>query len=140
MPSEDMTTPRMTRVAVRVPKTTLDQINSWVDSLGVRRSHFLGIALVVGSRLLLKASAVDQGVTEPFRFAEDVGQSTAADNDPETAATDLFGGHGVHESIDRLQAELKALSSRLDGLLRDDEQGQGTGEPIEKVYTEVEGK
>lgn len=52
-PAYDMTAPEMTRVTVRVPKTTLDQIGQWVDELGVRRSHFLGIALVAGSRLLV---------------------------------------------------------------------------------------
>ena len=55
----DMTTPDMTRVTVRVPRTTLDQINEWVDSLGVRRSHFLGIALVAGVRSLMRASALE---------------------------------------------------------------------------------
>ena len=55
----DMTTPKMTRVTVRVPRTTLDQINEWVDTLGVRRSHFLGIALVAGVRALIRASALD---------------------------------------------------------------------------------
>ena len=55
----DMTTPDMTRVTVRVPRTTLDQINEWVDSLGVRRSHFLGIALVAGVRSLIRASALE---------------------------------------------------------------------------------
>ena len=55
----DMTTPKMTRVTVRVPKTTLDQINEWVDTLGVRRSHFLGIAIVAGARTLIRASALE---------------------------------------------------------------------------------
>jgi hypothetical protein len=54
-----MTAPKMTRVAVRVPHTTLEQINDWVDALGVRRSHFLGIALVAGVRSLMRASALD---------------------------------------------------------------------------------
>ena len=55
----DMSTPHMTRVTVRIPKTTLDQINDWVDTLGVRRSHFLGIALVAGARSLIQASALE---------------------------------------------------------------------------------
>ena len=55
----DMSTPHMTRVTVRIPKTTLDQINDWVDTLGVRRSHFLGIALVAGVRSLIRASALE---------------------------------------------------------------------------------
>jgi len=138
MPADDMTTPRMTRVAVRVPKATLDQINTWVDALGVRRSHFLGIALVVGSRLLLKASAVDQDVTEPTRFADDVGQSTAASSDSETAASDLDRGYGADASIARVRAEVQALSSRLDDLLL--AQGQVLEEPIDNAQCEVEGK
>jgi len=138
MPADDMTTPKMTRVAVRVPKATLDQINSWVDALGVRRSHFLGIALVVGSRLLLKASAVDQDVAEPCRFADDVGQSAAARSDSETAASDQDRGYGAHASIARLRAEVQALSSRLDSLLL--AQGQALEKPIGNAQSEVKGQ
>lgn len=56
-PKQSMTTPKMTRVTVRVPKATLAQINEWVSALGVRRSHFLGIALVSGARSLMQANA-----------------------------------------------------------------------------------
>ncbi|MBN1936309.1 MAG: hypothetical protein JW934_16705 [Anaerolineae bacterium] len=53
----DMTTPAMTRATVRVPEATLAQIDRWADALGVRRSHFLGIALVAGARSIIRSCA-----------------------------------------------------------------------------------
>ena len=103
----DMTAPKMTRVTVRVPKATLDQINEWVDALGVRRSHFLGIALVAGVRSLIRASAIELSLAarepdqEPGPRREDPGRAAlqALTQMVETLQADLV----------RLQAEVTAL-------------------------------
>ena len=113
MPQEhDMTTPKMTRVTVRVPKTTLDQINDWVDTLGVRRSHFLGIALVAGVRSLIQASALEMSLT-PASDAHP-GTSLAA----KEPATDLAPADGgtIAQTIETLRAEIVSLQSEVTDL------------------------
>jgi len=100
----DMTAPKMTRVAVRVPHTTLDQINDWVDALGVRRSHFLGIALVAGVRSLMRASALElswpAAADEPT--ADDPDDS-AASGEPAALTAQVTS---LEAEIVRLQAEV----------------------------------
>ncbi len=108
----DMTAPKMTRVAVRVPKTTLDQINDWVDTLGVRRSHFLGIALVAGVRSLIRASALD-----PTQTNEHVSQTRADAPDAETAlaasSSDDVDVQAFREIVDSLRDELASLRTEV---------------------------
>ena len=135
MQKDDMTTPKMTRVTVRVPKATLDQINQWVDSLGVRRSHFLGIALVVGSRLLLRAGAVDMPMSEQRRAGDDGELTAMADLMPETAAPQASGPPDAREPIAALQAEILALESRLDALLSASANEQLSEDPIDVLET-----
>jgi hypothetical protein len=98
----DMTAPKMTRVTVRVPKTTLNQIDDWVEALGVRRSHFLGIALVSGVRSLMRASALKV---------------------PLSPESDLPAGEPVEPAaepgtpgLDELTQTVKALKSEIVGL------------------------
>ena len=113
----NMTAPKMTRVTVRVPKTTLDQINDWVDTLGVRRSHFLGIALVAGVRALIRASALmPDASTMPLAPETDVQPS--ADSAPEKP---LDGVENVPQAdraafvqtIEALQSEVASLQSQV---------------------------
>lgn len=96
----DMTTPKMTRVAVRVPTSTLDQINAWVDTLGVRRSHFLGIALVSGVRSLVRASALE--ILPGAAPADKEGGL----EDPVSETTESHSA-----SVDRLTEEVRALKA-----------------------------
>lgn len=110
MPQEhDMTTPKMTRVTVRVPKTTLDQINGWVDTLGVRRSHFLGIALVAGARSLIQASALEMSLAQ----ASDSHPGTSlAAKEPATDLAPTDGGT-IAQTIEKLRAEIVSLQSEV---------------------------
>lgn len=112
----DMTTPKMTRVTVRVPKTTLDQINEWVDTLGVRRSHFLGIAIVAGARTLISASALEvppgPSTLAPLHaLAEKPPQATSLVGDG--IAFPMDEPQGVAAEIERLQAEIVLLQRQL---------------------------
>ncbi len=95
-PKQSMTTPKMTRVTVRVPKATLAQINEWVSALGVRRSHFLGIALVSGARSLMQANAPGAEALAP-----------PADISAEERAGDLG------QVIDDLKTEIADLRAAL---------------------------
>jgi hypothetical protein len=115
----DMTTPKMTRVTVRVPKTTLDQINDWVDALGVRRSHFLGIALVAGVRSLIRASALEVAPS-----SEEAGQQAAAGDSAagDSASTDDGEPQKAEAEIAALKAEIAVLREQLAAL--QDCQGQ----------------
>ena len=100
----DMTAPNMTRVTVRVPKTTLDQINDWVDRLGVRRSHFLGIALVAGVRSLIRASALELALdaeTQPEK------EKTFASVRNDATVESLSA------TVETLKAEVVALKAEL---------------------------
>lgn len=110
----DMTAPKMTRVAVRVPKTTLDQINDWVDTLGVRRSHFLGIALVAGVRSLIQASALQVSPTpgSPLQPGGDPsGESSIEHTMSGTDSTDM----GVLvQMVKTLQSEIADLKDQLE--------------------------
>jgi hypothetical protein len=114
-PKHDMTAPKMTRVAVRVPRTTLDQINNWVDTLGVRRSHFLGIALVAGVRSLMRASALETspvGESVPRQSAAASGKEPApAASGPETVDDQALieTVTALRDELARLQAEVSAL-------------------------------
>jgi hypothetical protein len=100
-PNSDMSTPEMTRITVRVPQATLDQINQWVDTLGVRRSHFLGIALVAGARALIRASALEVSLHP--------GGEGAAGQAPD-GPTEV--------DLARLRAEVAQLREQMDTLLR----------------------
>ena len=108
----DMTAPKITRVAVRVPKTTLDQINDWVDTLGVRRSHFLGIALVAGVRSLIRASALDT-----TQAGERVDRAQTGALDAETASvlssSDADDTQTLRETVDTLRKELASLRTEV---------------------------
>lgn len=111
----DMTAPKMTRVAVRVPRTTLDQINDWVDTLGVRRSHFLGIALVAGVRSLMRASALDTS-----HAGERADQARAGTRDAETASavssSDDADVQTLRETVNALRDELASLRIEVTAL------------------------
>jgi hypothetical protein len=118
VPTHDMTAPEMTRVAVRVPCTTLDQINAWVDTLGVRRSHFLGIALVAGVRSLIQASALEvpfgsqrslQADVELEESARDAVASDALDN-PDSLAQMV---RVLRSEVARLHSEIADLKAQL---------------------------
>ncbi|MBN1261410.1 MAG: hypothetical protein JXB35_12100 [Anaerolineae bacterium] len=104
----DMTAPKMTRVTVRVPKTTLEQINAWVDALGVRRSHFLGIALVAGVRSLIQASAIE---TVPV-------PKKTAPLSPETSGEAAIAGEEGpdFQSSDQIQQVIATLQTEIAGL------------------------
>ena len=108
----DMTAPKMTRVAVRVPKTTLDQINDWVDTLGVRRSHFLGIALVAGVRSLIRASALDTSPSgervDQARAGAPHAETASAASSPDAGDTQL-----LRETVDALRNELARLQTEV---------------------------
>jgi len=114
----DMTAPEMTRVAVRVPKTTLDEINLWVDELGVRRSHFLGIALVAGARTLVRAClppspAVEE---EPQEHGVDLMDHLSAA--PKLRSTPGTLPTQAQSAIDQMQSEIAALRAEI-GHLQD---------------------
>jgi cell division protein FtsB len=115
----DMTAPKMTRVTVRVPKTTLDQINDWVDTLGVRRSHFLGIALVSGVRSLIHASALEMSLA--------AGESVQPDTGPPGKAAvpgqEPADPSALAQTVESLRAEVEALQAEIADL-RDQLQAQ----------------
>ena len=115
----DMTAPEMTRVAVRVPRTTLAQINVWVDTLGVRRSHFLGIALVAGVRSLIHASALEVSFGSRRHLQADVGlaDESAPDgvvsdtpDDPDSLAQMVWV---LRSEVARLHSEIADLKVQL---------------------------
>lgn len=112
MLKQDMTAPKMTRVAVRVPHTTLEQMNDWVDALGVRRSHFLGIALVAGVRSLMRASALDLSwpapADEPEQPEEDAGMGRDAPYAAEVEALSALVKQ-LEASVLLLQAKVASL-------------------------------
>ena len=111
----DMTAPEMTRVAVRVPCTTLDQINTWVDMLGVRRSHFLGIALVAGVRSLIQASALEVSFGSPRYLQTDV--EPADESAPDVVASDtLDDPDSLAQTVRALRSEVTRLHSEIAGL------------------------
>ena len=103
--AHEMAAPKMTRVTVRVPKATLEEINQWVDELGVRRSHFLALALVAGARSLMQACAFEPlAVTsEDALLSDDLGQDTVDD-----AVADL------RTQVTALQVQLEALQAPVD--------------------------
>lgn len=117
-----MTAPEMTRVTVRVPKTTLDQIGQWVDSLGVRRSHFLGIALVAGSRSLMRTCSPETfAVPGPEKATDDGGSvpgqrvgwgSGEAPRGESPQAEQAM----VESTVSEMQAEIAALRAEVLGL------------------------
>jgi metal-responsive CopG/Arc/MetJ family transcriptional regulator len=102
----DMTAPNMTRVTVRVPKTTLDQINDWVDRLGVRRSHFLGIALVAGVRSLIRASALELALDTDIHSEK--GKAATRHEAPTV--------ENLSAVVETLKAEVAALKTELASL------------------------
>lgn len=111
--THDMSAPKMTRVTVRVPRTTLDQINEWVDALGVRRSHFLGIALVAGVRALMHASALEMPLAAAHSVqtnAELIARSSASDDEALGGVADL---DAVAQMIQTLEAEVTRLQSEI---------------------------
>ena len=115
----DMTAPKMTRVTVRVPRTTLDQINDWVDTLGVRRSHFLGIALVSGVRSLIHASALEISLAAGESAQPDTGPpGKDAVPDPEPADPSAFA-----QTVETLSTEVATLRAEVADL-RDQLQAQ----------------
>jgi cell division protein FtsB len=112
----DMTAPKMTRVTVRVPRTTLDQINDWVDALGVRRSHFLGIALVSGVRSLIHASALEISLAEGDSAQRDAGppgKDSVPAAEPVDASTLAQTVETLSAEVTSLQAEIADLREQL---------------------------
>lgn len=111
--SHDMSAPKMTRVTVRVPRTTLDQINEWVDALGVRRSHFLGIALVAGVRALVHASALEMplAAARSTQLGDAVAvQESSLDGE---VLPDAAGLEAVTQMVRMLEAEVARLQSEI---------------------------
>ena len=117
---EDMTAPKMTRVTVRVPKTTLEQINAWVDAIGVRRSHLLGIALVAGVRSLMRASALEISVPADGRAEATVPM--------EEEGTESLAG--LLTSIDDLKTEIARMRTEIEDLR--ERQGQNKQQDAKK--------
>jgi hypothetical protein len=110
----------MTRVTVRVPKTTLEQINEWVDTLGVRRSHFLGIALVAGVRSLIQASALEvslasEGISRSGTSSPSEGrvQHALPGGDPSSHDALLQQVEALRSQLRSLQAEMAELKAQL---------------------------
>ena len=108
----DMTAPKMTRVTVRVPKTTLDQINDWVDTLGVRRSHFLGIALVAGVRSLIQASALEMSLAPEGNLHPD----SAPDAEEPAEGSVPASRDTLAETVEALRSEIARLQSEVTDL------------------------
>jgi hypothetical protein len=121
-PKHDMTAPKMTRVTVRVPKTTLDQINDWVDTLGVRRSHFLGIALVSGVRSLIHASALELSLAAGDTSSP--GKDTKSDPAPADADALAQTVEALRTEVETLQVEISELRDQLQA-----QRGPTTGHP-----------
>jgi hypothetical protein len=115
----DMTAPKMTRVTVRVPKTTLDQINDWVDTLGVRRSHFLGIALVSGVRSLIHASALEISLAA----GEDAQPDTGSRGQDAVSGPEPADPSALAQTVETLSAEVANLRAEI-AELRDQLQAQ----------------
>ena len=116
--AHEMAAPKMTRVTVRVPKATLEEINQWVDGLGVRRSHFLALALVAGARSLMQACAFEPpGPAEP-PFAE-------------LPASDQVQEVTVDDTIPDRQAQIAALTARIQAL-------QDPHAPVDSPPTQTE--
>jgi hypothetical protein len=111
----DMTTPKMTRVTVRVPKTTLDQINDWVDTLGVRRSHFLGIALVAGVRSLMRASALEMSLSSEGSLQSDT-DAPVKEPAQQTAKLDSIDFDGLNHVVKALKVEVASLQAEVTDL------------------------
>lgn len=107
-----MTAPKMTRVAVRVPHTTLDQINDWVDALGVRRSHFLGIALVAGVRSLMRASALELSWPAPT----DESGEPAEGQEPDTSQAHAAEWEALTALVEQLAAQVAQLQAEVASL------------------------
>jgi TolA-binding protein len=110
--TRDMAAPKMTRVTVRVPKTTLDQINDWVDALGVRRSHFLGIALVAGVRSLMRASALELSLASEGPTQPGAGQPADATGQ-QTATPDATGSDELVQMIEALNSQVASLQAEV---------------------------
>jgi hypothetical protein len=108
----DMAAPKMTRVTVRVPRTTLDQINDWVDALGVRRSHFLGIALVAGVRSLMRASALELSLAPEGSARLGAGQLANAAGQ-QTATPDATGSDEFVKMIEALNSQVASLQAEV---------------------------
>jgi hypothetical protein len=111
----DLTAPKMTRVTVRVPRTTLDQTNDWVDALGVRRSHFLGIALVAGVRSLMRASALEMSL--PPESPTQPGIGPRADEPmPQGATSGGMDPDVLTQMVATLTSEVASLRAEVAGL------------------------
>jgi TolA-binding protein len=108
----NMSAPKMTRVTVRVPRTTLDQINDWVDALGVRRSHFLGIALVAGVRSLMRASALELSLAPEGSARPGAGQPADATGQ-QTAAPDITGFDELVQMMEALNSQVASLQAEV---------------------------
>jgi hypothetical protein len=121
----DMTAPKMTRVTVRVPRTTLDQINDWVDTLGVRRSHFLGIALVAGVRSLMQASALEMSLAARDPSQSGTRPSAEGPTQRGAVAPDPADLTALAQMIQTLQSEVSSVQSEVTDL-KDHLQAQRT--------------
>jgi TolA-binding protein len=108
----DMSAPKMTRVTVRVPRTTLDQINDWVDALGVRRSHFLGIALVAGVRSLMRASALELSLAPQHPAQSDMALP-AGEPGQETIQSELVNLDELARAIEALNSQVASLQAEV---------------------------
>jgi hypothetical protein len=113
--THDMTAPKMTRVTVRVPKTTLDQINEWVDALGVRRSHFLGIALVAGVRSLIRASALELSLASDDAAQPDPGFSHR-ESGQHAAEPDRASLRALSQTVETLKTDLVRMRAEVAAL------------------------
>jgi hypothetical protein len=105
---------------VRVPKTTLDQIGQWVDALGVRRSHFLGIALVAGSRLLVRACSPEtlmvRGAMKAFDEMDAVLDHNVSRDEDYASNSVQTSQEAVQSVIPELKAEIGTLRAEIASL------------------------
>jgi hypothetical protein len=120
----DTSAPKMTRVTVRVPRTTLDQINDWVDALGVRRSHFLGIALVAGVRSLMRASALELSLGSLNPAQPDTAMSAKGPGQ-EAAQSELANLDELARTIEALDSQVASLQAEVAGLKEQSRTQQG---------------
>ncbi len=100
---------------MRVPKTTLDQINDWVDTLGVRRSHFLGIALVAGVRSLMRASALEMSLSSEGSLQSDT-DAPVKEPAQQTAKLDSIDFDGLNHVVKALKVEVASLQAEVTDL------------------------
>lgn len=62
-PSDPLEDQEMLRLSISLPIDTFNQITSYAQEAGIKRSHFAAMALVIGSRALARQIAPERFVT-----------------------------------------------------------------------------